>query len=328
MSAIAKRLVQGLPAPAQPDGGPARQIERLSFRVMNRKLALNLNRPVVINCDLRWHALTMLTCEVKMTRLLLLLSLLGIAPAADLTFIQMSDPQFGMFAENRNFTQETANYEKAIADANRLKPAFVIVCGDLVNQAGNAAQIAEYKRISAQLSPAIKLYSVAGNHDVGNEPTPESLAAYRNQFGPDSYTFRHGDFLGIVLDSSLIQHPKSAPGEEAKQLQWLESELKKITPGTQVVLFQHIPWFLKYDDEPDDYFNIPLGPRTRYLKLFEKYKVHYGFAGHYHRNSYGESPTFHIVTTGPVGKPLGPDPSGIRIVTVQGPKITSEYRPL
>jgi predicted MPP superfamily phosphohydrolase len=261
-------------------------------------------------------------------KLLLTLLLAGFASAADLTFVQMSDPQFGMFAENRDFAQETINFDRAIAEANRLKPAFVVVCGDLVNQAGNAAQIAEYHRIAAKLDHAIPLHNVAGNHDVGNEPTPESLAAYRKQFGPDYYVFRHGEFLGIVLNSSLIQHPKSAQAEADKQEKWLEAELRKITPGTRVAIFQHVPWFLKAADEPDDYFNIPLGPRTRYLQLFERYKVEYCFAGHYHRNSAGEAPKFHVTTTGPVGKPLGDDPSGIRVVTVHERKMDSVYRPL
>ena len=263
-----------------------------------------------------------------MRLLFALLSIAGIAPAADLTFVQMSDPQFGMFAENRNFTQETINFDLAIAAANLLKPAFVVVCGDLVNQAGNAVQIAEYQRIAAKLDRAIPLHNVAGNHDVGNEPTPESLAAYRKKFGPDYYVFRHRDFLGIVLNSSLIQHPKGAPADADKQSKWLESELRKITPGTRVAIFQHIPWFLKDAGEPDDYFNIPLGPRTRYLQLFERYHVEYCFAGHYHRNSSGETPNFHMTTTGPVGKPLGPDPSGIRVVTVHDGKMDSTYRPL
>ena len=51
--AIAKRLVLGLPAPAQPDGGPSGEVERLSFRVVNRELAFDLNRAVVVDGDLR-----------------------------------------------------------------------------------------------------------------------------------------------------------------------------------------------------------------------------------------------------------------------------------
>jgi 3',5'-cyclic AMP phosphodiesterase CpdA len=79
------------------------------------------------------------------------------------TFIQMSDPQFGMYTVNKGFEQETANFEFAIATANRLKPAFVVITGDLINEAGNTAQTAEYKRISAKLDPAIRLFSLPGN---------------------------------------------------------------------------------------------------------------------------------------------------------------------
>ena len=58
-------------------------------------------------------------------------------------FIQLSDPQLGMFTENTNFVQETANYEFAVATVNRLKPAFVVVTGDLVHRPGDRDQIAE-----------------------------------------------------------------------------------------------------------------------------------------------------------------------------------------
>ena len=128
-------------------------------------------------------------------RLLLGLALAGGfagTPAAQ-TFIQMSDPQFGMFTKDADFAHETANLEFAIATANRLMPAFVVITGDLINKPTDAAQAAEYKRITAKLDPKIKLYSVHGNHDVGNEPTKESLAQYRERFGPDYYSFRSGD---------------------------------------------------------------------------------------------------------------------------------------
>jgi 3',5'-cyclic AMP phosphodiesterase CpdA len=255
-------------------------------------------------------------------------ALAAAASAADLTFIQMSDPQFGMFTENHDFAQETVNFEKAIAAANKLKPAFVVVTGDLVNQAGNGAQIAEYLRVSKELDRAIPIHHVAGNHDVGNEPTPDSLALYRKKFGPDYYVFRYGDFLGIVLNSSLIQHPAGAPEESAKQFAWLQSELKKVAPRKRVAIFQHIPYFLKDSNEADDYFNIPLATRTKYLELFESHNVVYCFAGHYHRNALGDSGGFQMVTTGPVGKPLGKDPSGFRVVTVRGATMESKYQPL
>src|SRR5438045_1616128 len=77
-------------------------------------------------------------------------------------FLQFSDPQFGMFTANKDFVQETANFEMAIATANRLRPAFIVVTGDLVNKGGDAKQIAEFKRIAARLNKSIPMYNVAG----------------------------------------------------------------------------------------------------------------------------------------------------------------------
>src|SRR3954447_15859896 len=98
-------------------------------------------------------------------------------------FIQLSDPQFGMFANNKDFAQETANFEFAVATINRLKPAFVVITGDLVNKAGDSAQIAEFQRIAAKVDPRVPIYNVVGNHDIENVPTPATIAAYTNSFG-------------------------------------------------------------------------------------------------------------------------------------------------
>src|SRR5260370_41312442 len=58
----------------------------------------------------------------------------GISSAQDFFFVQMADPQFGMYTGNVGFAQETANLELAIATANRLHPAFVGLSDDLVNK--------------------------------------------------------------------------------------------------------------------------------------------------------------------------------------------------
>jgi serine/threonine-protein phosphatase CPPED1 len=242
-------------------------------------------------------------------------------------FLQMTDPQFGMYAENRDFQQETVNFEFAIATANRLRPDFVVICGDLINQTGSAAQAAEYLRIAAKLDPAVKLYNVAGNHDVGNEPTPASLAAYRERFGPDYYSFRSGDLEAFVLNTSLIAAPEHAQAEADRQEAWLKAELAKPRAGgvRYRVIFQHHPWFLGSADEPDQYFNIPTVARKRYLKLLRESGVTHVFAGHYHRNAYGKDGSLEMITTGPAGKFLGKDPSGIRVAVWSGAGIEHQY---
>jgi len=68
-------------------------------------------------------------------------------------FIMLTDTQFGMYASNGNFIQETANYEFAVAAINRLKPGFVIILGDLVNKAEDRAQLAEYQANLAEDRP-------------------------------------------------------------------------------------------------------------------------------------------------------------------------------
>ncbi len=242
-------------------------------------------------------------------------------------FLQMSDPQFGMYSENRDFAQETVNFEFAVATANRLRPKFVVVCGDLINQAGNTAQVAEYQRIAAKLDPAIKLYNVAGNHDVGNEPTPATLKAYREKFGADYYSFTSDGLEGFVLNSSLIATPLQAPAEAERQEAWLTAALAKPrAAGVRFrVIFQHHPWFLEKADEPDQYFNIPTATRMRYLKLFHESGVTHIFAGHYHRNTYGREGELQMITTGPVGKFLGNDPSGMRVVTWSEAGMDHQY---
>ncbi|MDP4283692.1 MAG: metallophosphoesterase [Bacteroidota bacterium] len=243
-------------------------------------------------------------------------------------FFQMADPQFGMFTNDTNFVQETINFEKAISAANRLHPTFVIVCGDLVNQLERRDEITEYKRIAGKLDPSIPLYNVAGNHDVGRtQPTPTGLANYRKNFGPDYYTFRSGNIYGIVLNSSLFFDPSLVEEEAARQDAWLRSTLKKAheIKNINIVIFQHIPWFVSQPDEKDGYFNIPLERRKIYLDLFHQYGVKYIFAGHLHRNSIGQYQGIEMVTTGPLGKPLGKDPSGFRIVTIKNNHLTHQY---
>ncbi|MDP3469997.1 MAG: metallophosphoesterase [Daejeonella sp.] len=264
------------------------------------------------------------------TIITILLLLIAGCSSKPYTFFQMADTQFGFFNANKEFSRETVNMEKAIAESNRLKPAFVVICGDLVNKPGDLAQITEYKRIAAKLDPSIKLYSVSGNHDVENVPTPASLELYKQHFGEDRYTFRSGNMIGIIINSSLIKDPSLAPEEAAAQEYWLRINLEKANKSgaKNIMVFMHHSLFLKDPNEPDEYFNINSERRKMYLDLFKQYGVKQVFAGHYHRNSYGRSGDLEMITTGPVGRPLGADSSGFRIVNVKGSLVEHKYHTL
>ena len=260
--------------------------------------------------------------------LALMVSLLAVQnSAAEFFFVQLADMQFGMFASDRDFAQETVNYEFVVANINRIRPRFVVICGDLINKVGDAAQTAEYLRITAKIDPSIPVYAVPGNHDVGNEPTPETLAYYRQHFGPDHYSFVQGSLYGIVLNSGVISAPGNVQEAAAEQEAWLKAELAKArsTGARHIVVFQHHSWFLEKAEEPNQYFNIPMEQRRHYLDLLKSAGVRYVFAGHYHRNAYGRDGDLEMITSGPVGQPLGTDPSGIRIVTVRDTGLEHRY---
>jgi 3',5'-cyclic AMP phosphodiesterase CpdA len=242
-------------------------------------------------------------------------------------FIQMTDPQFGFFTANKDFTKETENFEKAIREANHLHPAFVIITGDLVNKAGDKVQISEYKRIVAQLDKSIPVYHVAGNHDVTNDPKAQDIKNFNKEFGPDHFTIKYKGMHAIVLNSLYFKSPSGVQLQANSQDKWLRNELKKAKKerASSILIFQHHSWFLTDPLEKNDYFNIDSATRKTYLDLFSTSGVTHIFAGHYHRNSLGKSNNIEMVTTGPVGKPLGKDPSGFRIISINGDKVTHKY---
>ena len=259
--------------------------------------------------------------------LLILCASLEVFGAEPLFFIQLSDPQFGMYTTNRDFVQETANAEFAVATINRLKPAFVVITGDLVNKPGDAAQIGEFKRIFGKIDPGIHVYNVVGNHDIENVPTMETVSTYTNAFGPDFYMFHHQNMVGIVLNSIVIHSPQKTANRLEMQERWLRAALEHAREegAPHVVVFQHHPWFLKTPDEPDQYFNIPRERRAHYLQLFHEFGVKHLFSGHYHRNAIARDDDIEAVTTGPVGMPQGGDKSGMRIVIVREKSIEHRY---
>lgn len=239
-------------------------------------------------------------------------------------FIQLADPQFGfMDAE-----QEAKNAGRAVEHVNRLKPKFAIVCGDLVHPPpgakGRDEKLVEFKRIFSNVDPSIPLVCVSGNHDVGNKPTPASLREHRALFGDDWFTFWAGGVRCLVLDSTLFSDPSGAPDEQKAQAEWFAKELAG-EKAKHLLVFQHHPWFLVAPDEKDAYMNIPLERRRPALEAMKAAGVRAVFAGHLHANAHGMDGTLEMVTTGPVGKPLKKDPSGLRIVEVREDGLKHRY---
>ena len=247
-------------------------------------------------------------------------------------FIQLSDPQFGLFAargaapDDGTFP-ETALYEAAIAAAKRLRPAFVVVTGDLVQDSDSDEQHAELTRITGQLDSDIPIYFATGNCDVGNTPTAERLRIYRAKFGRDNYSFDAGGSHFVVLNSSVCVDPSEVPEEWNSLVEFLRKDLDLHSPDSNhTIVFMHHPLFGKSADERDD--GIVIVPRERrriILDLLRKHETSGVFAGHWHRNHYAAHGEMLMVISGPVGFPLADDPSGLRIVKVYDDRVEHDY---
>lgn len=257
-------------------------------------------------------------------------------------FIQASDTQFGMIESylekkpNPRWDKEVALTEKAVEAVNRMepKPRFFVVCGDLVDaMPGNpdkAAQEDDFKRVFAKMNSDVPLVCICGNHDIGNQPTPASIAGYRASFGDDYFTFWCGGVMCIVLNSQFYEDPSLVQELAREQDSWLDQQLEEAqcSSAKHVVVFQHIPWFLRKFDEEKEYFNIVLDLRLRMLDKFYKAGVRAIFCGHYHRNAGGFYMDMELVVTSAIGAQLGNDGHGFRIVKVHEDKIEHRYHTL
>lgn len=258
------------------------------------------------------------------------------------TFSGMSEPDIEDFAQRdmrveivprvEGFEWDAARYSDAIAAANALRPAFVVMGGDMIDDPHSETQLEALLEITAGLDPDIAMRWVPGNHDIAFDtvtPTRASIDAYRNVFGPDYYSFDHGDTRFVVLNTIVIDHPEQVIDEWEEQLAFIQWEAERATEaGSQVVLLGHHPLFIHKPDEADTYWNLPRKRRRIVLDLAHRAGVRNAFAGHWHRNAIGRDGDLEMVTSGPVGYPLGTDPSGIRIVRVEPNRVTHEYQPL
>ncbi|MCK5738585.1 hypothetical protein KAH55_05365, partial [bacterium] len=115
--------------------------------------------------------------------------------------------------------------------------------------------------------------------------------------------------------------------EAEKQEQWLQNEFEKRNGAdyAHTFVFQHHPYFFRALDEKDGNENIPQNIRQAWLDRFADNGVTAIFTGHYHQNAFAEYRGMELVTTSAVGRPLGDDASGFRIIKVYADRIEHTY---
>ena len=270
----------------------------------------------------------------------------------DFWFLAMADTQFGMFASfgardaedlarsklrglepppeavgAAGVEMECELYGMAVAAANRLRPDFATICGDLVDDPDDPAQLDALFRLTGKLDRRIPMRWVAGNHDCGAIPTHRSIDEYRSRFGADNYYFDHKGSRFVVFNSSVWFDPSEVPDELASGEAFLRRALAEGRDGgaAHLIVLQHHPLFVKHALEADDWMVIPGERRRVLLDIFEEYGVSLSISGHLHRNEIARYGDVQLVSTGPVGCPLGADPSGVRVVKVYLDRIEHEY---
>ena len=244
------------------------------------------------------------------------------ADSAPFFFLQLSDPQFGFMDNNKSISAETEAMNKAVTAINQLKPPFVVITGDFVNNSKNKEQIAAYKSMIAQIDSSVKVYMIPGNHDIG-KVSRASIDNYKKNYGEPHFSFRYGDCAFIGIDSNIIKEEDKE--REEVQFKWLEQELQKTKDARFKFVFTHCSVFLKRMDEPVNYSNFSLPMREKYVRLFQKYGVNAIFAGHLHNNAYGKVGNMEMITIGPVGKVLGTGYQGMNLVKVYPDRFISEF---
>ena len=260
-------------------------------------------------------------------------------------FIQAADTQLGLidafFNDKIGWEEEIVLIEKMIQTVNQMtpKPKFLIVCGDMVNafpgDEHREAQYNDHKRLFDKLDKDIPLVCVCGNHDVGDTPTPDTIAKYRKDFGPDYFTFVVNDVLMIVINSQYYADRSQVPELAREHDQWLEETLASVKKHKHAIIFQHIPWFISdpegertvivMDNGYHVYFDMEIEMRRRMLNKLYDAGIRSVFCGHYHRNAGGHFKDMQQVVTSAVGAQLGTDKSGFRIVTVTEGSIQHKY---
>ncbi|KAF0025195.1 hypothetical protein F2P81_022076 [Scophthalmus maximus] len=179
------------------------------------------------------------------------------------------------------WAEEVELTKQAVEAVNQLRPRprFMVLCGDLVHAMPDTpfreGQERDLRAALKGTDPSIPLVFVSGNHDLGNTPTPGTVEQYRSAWGDDYFSFWVGGVFCLVLNSQLFYDASACPQLKEAQETWLEEQLSRASSSTEpkpkhVLVFQHIPLYLKSPDEEDDYFNLQREVRQNLLDRFKK----------------------------------------------------------
>jgi 3',5'-cyclic-AMP phosphodiesterase len=166
--------------------------------------------------------------------------------AGGLRFVQISDSHIG-FDKPAN-ADVTATLRAAIAKikADPEPPAFVLHTGDLTHLS-KPSEFDTLQQVLSELS--LPVFYVPGEHDVLEDDGRSYLDRFgKGTLGAGWHSFDQNGvhFIGLVNVMNLKAGGLGTLGDE--QIEWLESDVKRLSSSTPIVVFAHIPLWSVYPD--------------------------------------------------------------------------------
>jgi len=188
--------------------------------------------------------------------------------ANEFHFVVLGDAQF----------HQPEKFNRVIDQARRLRPAFVVQVGDLIEGYHNDLNVIEreWQRFSDQVAPLdpVPFLAVPGNHDVYNgdkQIDPRLEALYEQNWGPLYWAFNYKNSLLISLNSDSSEGANQITGA---QLDWLHATLADHS-AEHIFVFMHRPPML-------------MANAQLLHGLFKQHGVSHVFYGHHHHYHFFE----------------------------------------
>jgi len=233
------------------------------------------------------------------------------------SFVQVCDTQLGM----GGYEHDLNTFKQAVKQINELKSDFVIICGDLVHNAGDSSY-SDFLKIKKEFK--IPCYVAPGNHDVGNIPNDTTLGYYRKTIGKDYHKFQNKGYSFIVTNSQLWK--VNVDNESEKHDKWFKETLKnQDIKQHKIFVIGHYPLYVEFPEEAEQYFNFPLGKRQELLTLFRQYNVIAYLSGHTHKLVINKYENIQLVSAETTSKNFDKRPLGFRHWQVSSDTIKHHF---
>lgn len=167
----------------------------------------------------------------------------------EFTFIQASDTHISERSVDRTV--------KLRELTEKLKPDFVLVCGDLVRDALRVPEEEAkgyYQLYVDNINKFnVPVWSIPGNHEIFGIERHLSLVSPKNPLygkkmfayylGPNYYSFNYGGVHFIGVDDVDFDDMWYYGHVDSLQMSWMKQDLAAVPAKTPVVTFKHMPMF-------------------------------------------------------------------------------------